>query len=163
MASTGKVLALHEWVGRHWFKLIAVVPHTKPIKQNANGNQQRASCACRKNCLLTPPPNNFLIALALRSSFAGRRHNQLIMYSWMKRLPAWDLRFELRSNVKFPSWTNYSPFFGRPQELVDGGGGREVFWCQLLYFTTHSPLPHFFTLSSFVYFSQYHWYKIFPS
>jgi hypothetical protein len=40
----------------------------------------------------------------------------------MQRLPAWVLRFELRSHVKFTSGTNYCPFFGRPQEAGRVGG-----------------------------------------
>jgi len=41
----------------------------------------------------------------------------------MTRLPALVLRFELSSRAGFHQKTDFSRFFGRPQALVEGGGG----------------------------------------
>jgi hypothetical protein len=49
-----------------------------------------------KNQPLTMPRNNFLIVLALRSSLAGRRHNQSIMSSGMRGRAGMILAFRLR-------------------------------------------------------------------
>ena len=42
----------------------------------------------------------------------------------MTRLLALVLRFKLSSRARFHQKTDFSRFFGRPQALVEGGGGR---------------------------------------